>query len=62
MFTAGLAVLLLLTGGPAFGADPVKIGVVDLQKILQTSNVGKAAQSELKAQREDAGRHEAAGR
>ena len=52
MFTTGLAVLLLLAGGPAFSADPVKIGVVDLQKILETSNSGKAAQNELKAQRD----------
>ena len=52
MFTTGLAVLLLLAGGPTFSADPVKIGVVDLQKILETSNFGKAAQNELKAQRD----------
>ncbi len=52
MFTAGLAVLLLLATGPAFSADPVKIGVVDLQKILETSNSGKAAQNELKVQRD----------
>ena len=52
IFTTGLAVLLLLAGGPAFSADPVKIGVVDLQKILETSNSGKAAQNELKVQRD----------
>ncbi|HEX5680539.1 MAG TPA: OmpH family outer membrane protein [Desulfobacterales bacterium] len=52
MYTTGLAVMLLLSGGPAFSADPVKIGVVDLQKILETSNSGKAAQNELKAQRD----------
>jgi len=52
MFTTGLAVLLLFSGGPAFSADPVKIGVVDLQKILETSNFGKAAQNELKVQRD----------
>jgi len=52
MFATGLAVLLLLYGGPAFSADPVKIGVVDLQKILETSNSGKAAQNELKVQRD----------
>jgi outer membrane protein len=52
MFMAGLAVLLLLAGGPAFSADPVKIGVVDLQKILETSNSGKAAQNDLKVQRD----------
>lgn len=52
MVTTGLAVLLLLSGGSAFSADPVKIGVVDLQKILETSNSGKAAQNELKIQRD----------
>ncbi|HSM88738.1 MAG TPA: OmpH family outer membrane protein [Desulfobacterales bacterium] len=52
MYTTGLAVMLLLSGGPAFSADPVKIGVVDLQKILETSNSGKAAQNELKVQRD----------
>jgi outer membrane protein len=52
MFTTGLAVLLLLAGGPTFSADPVKIGVVDLQKILETSNFGKSAQNELKVQRD----------
>jgi outer membrane protein len=52
MFMTGLAVLLLLSGGPAVSADPVKIGVVDLQKILETSNSGKAAQNELKVQRD----------
>ena len=52
MFATGVAVLLLLAGGPAFSADPVKIGVVDLQKILETSNSGKAAQNELKVQRD----------
>ena len=52
MFATGIAVLLLLSGGPASSADPVKIGVVDLQKILETSNSGKAAQNELKVQRD----------
>lgn len=52
MRATGIVVLLLLSGGPAFSADPVKIGVVDLQKILETSNSGKAAQNELKVQRD----------
>lgn len=48
-----LAVLgLLLAAGTASGADPVKIGVVDLQKVLEASNAGKAAQNELKVQRD----------
>ena len=53
----GSTLLLLLLGvcvaaGPALGADPVKIGVVDLQKVLEESNAGKAAQNELKVQRD----------
>ncbi|MFO7709148.1 MAG: OmpH family outer membrane protein [Desulfobacterales bacterium] len=43
---------LWLSGATAFGADGVKIGVVDLQKVLEESNAGKAAQGELKAQRD----------
>jgi outer membrane protein len=43
---------LCLAGGPASGADPARIGVVDLQKVLEMSNAGKAAQGELKAQRD----------
>ncbi len=54
--TSGVAVLVvlgfLLSAGPALGADPVKIGVIDLQKVLEASNAGKAAQGELKAQRD----------
>lgn len=49
---AALALGVCLPGGPAFGADAVKIGVVDLQKVLEGSNAGKTAQGELKAQRE----------
>lgn len=48
-----LAVLgFFLAAGTASGADPVKIGVVDLQKVLEASNAGKAAQNELKVQRD----------
>lgn len=50
MIVAALGICL--AGGSAFGADPVKIGVVDLQKVLEMSNAGKAAQGELKAQRD----------
>ena len=35
-----------------FAADVAKIGVVDLQKVLETSGVGKAIQAELKKQKE----------
>ena len=56
IFRYGVALLLALGVGlpthTAFGADAVKIGVVDLQKILEVSNAGKAAQGELKGQRD----------
>ena len=37
---------------PAFSANLNKIGVVDFQKILETSKVGKAAQTEIKSEGE----------
>jgi len=37
---------------PAFAANLNKIGVVDFQKILETSKVGKAAQKEIKSEGE----------
>jgi outer membrane protein len=50
---AFLAVMgcFLAAGGPAIG-NTVKIGVIDLQKVLESSNAGKAAQNELKSQRD----------
>jgi outer membrane protein len=35
-----------------FAADVAKIGVIDLQRVLETSNSGKAIQAELKQQKE----------
>ena len=35
-----------------FAADVAKIGVIDLQKLLATSNAGKAIQAELKKQKD----------
>ncbi|MCP4630722.1 MAG: OmpH family outer membrane protein [bacterium] len=35
-----------------FAADVAKIGVIDLQRVLETSNAGKAIQAELKQQKE----------
>jgi outer membrane protein len=52
VITVVLGLGVCLPGGPAFGADAVKIGVVDLQKVLEASNAGKAAQGELKLQRD----------
>jgi outer membrane protein len=56
-FTTALTVLavVILTGavsGRAAGADAPKIAVVNLQTVLETSVPGKAAQSEMKAQKE----------
>jgi outer membrane protein len=42
----------MLVGGTAMAADVAKIGVVDLQRVLETSNPGKAAQAEIKKQKE----------
>ena len=36
----------------SLAADVAKIGVIDLQKILETSNAGKAIQAELKSKNE----------
>ena len=47
-----IAAILALGGNPAVGADAPKIAVVNLQTVLETSVAGKAAQSELKAQRD----------
>ncbi len=43
---------LFYCSGIAFAADVAKIGVVDLQKILETSSAGKLIQAELKMQKE----------
>jgi len=47
----GVAAVLALGGTSALGAD-AKIAVVNLQTVLETSVAGKAAQGELKAQRD----------
>lgn len=46
-----LVILFFLTNS-LFAADIAKIGVIDLQKILETSNSGKSIQAELKKQKE----------
>lgn len=43
---------LFCCGSIALAADVAKIGVVDLQKILETSLAGKSIQAELKLQKE----------
>jgi outer membrane protein len=42
----------ILSSGNLPAADVAKIGVVDIQRILENSNPGKAAQSELKKQKD----------
>jgi outer membrane protein len=42
----------MILAGSAMAADVAKIGVIDLQRILETSNPGKAAQAEIKKQKE----------
>jgi outer membrane protein len=47
-----IAIFILAGGGRAAGADASKIAVVNLQTVLETSVSGKAAQNELKAQKD----------
>jgi outer membrane protein len=51
--TAVAVVVLTVAGGSrAIGADAPKIGVVNLQTVLETSVAGKAAQSEIRGQKD----------
>ena len=47
-----LAIWFISAGSPAPAADAPKIAVVNLQTVLETSVAGKAAQNELKSQRD----------
>ncbi len=53
MKTKILAALLLaagiMAGAPSYGADSLRIGYVDMQKVLLESNAGKAHQAEMQA-------------
>ncbi|MEJ5360386.1 MAG: OmpH family outer membrane protein [Desulfobacterales bacterium] len=50
---AAAAILAWLLCSPAaFAADGAKIAVINLQTVLETSTIGKAAQDKLKAQRD----------
>ncbi len=51
VFAILLLTLFILTN-LALAADVAKIGVVDLQKILETSRAGKAIQDQLKKEKE----------
>jgi outer membrane protein len=41
---------LFLLGGVAYGANVQKIGIIDLQKIIEESSVGKRSSVEMKSQ------------
>jgi outer membrane protein len=47
-----IAILILAGGDREVGADASKIAVVNLQTVLETSVAGKAAQNELKTQKD----------
>ena len=51
-FAISLVILFFFTNS-LFAADVAKIGVIDLQKILETSSSGKSIQAELKKQKEN---------
>ncbi len=42
--------LFCLGSMPSFGADVAKIGIVDFQRVLETSSAGKASQAEISKQ------------
>lgn len=46
----GMMLIVFFITAPAFGADVAKIGVVDFQRVLETSSAGKASQAEITKQ------------
>ncbi len=46
--TLNLILVLLMLTAPAYAVDVAKIGVVDLQRVIDTSNVGKRSSEEIK--------------
>ena len=48
----GVITMIVLFNNLAFAADVAKIGVIDLQKILETSAAGKSIQTELKKEKD----------
>ncbi len=50
MIFVGVTLVLLSGVMPSYGADVAKIGVIDFQRILETSSVGKSADAEIKKQ------------
>ena len=51
-FVATSLLLFIFNTNSLFAANVAKIGVIDLQKVLETSNAGKAIQAELKKQKD----------
>jgi outer membrane protein len=47
-----LGAFFLAGAGPAVSADSPKIGVVNIEKLLENSQAGKSVQSQLKAERD----------
>ena len=49
---AGVWIILMLFvfAGPLFAADVAKIGILDFQRILETSSAGKSSQAEINKQ------------
>ena len=50
MVFVGITLVLLSGVMPSYGADVAKIGVIDFQRILETSSAGKSADAEIKKQ------------
>lgn len=50
MAFSGMALAVFLWAATGFAADVAKIGVVDFQRILETSSAGKASQAEINKQ------------
>ncbi|UCD77455.1 MAG: OmpH family outer membrane protein [Desulfobacterales bacterium] len=52
-FGIAISILFLFyVGSFSYAADVAKIGILDLQKILETSDAGKSIQNELKSQKD----------
>lgn len=50
MAFVGISLLLICWVLPSSGADVAKIGIIDFQRILETSSAGKASQAEISQQ------------
>ena len=48
-----VSIAIFIMASFCFAADVAKIGIVDLQRVLETSSPGKSAQAEIKKQKEN---------